>query len=465
VKESGVTFAIPTYFFLVMMLFTLAIGIFKALTGTLGVVQDPPSLEIIQTYQTINLFLILRAFSGGTTALTGVEAISNGIPAFKSPASKNAGKTLIAMAIILGSLLMGITYLSHFISAVPSESETLISQLARTVYNNRGILYLATISSTTIILMMAANTAFADFPRLSALQAGDGFLPRQLTYRGSRLVFSRGIIALAIIASLLIVVFQASVTKLIPLYAIGVFLSFTLSQTGMARRWWKCGHLKPGETIVEKGSTLEHDPHWVFKMLVNSLGAIMTATVTMVFAITKFTDGAYVVVIVLPVLVVIFLSIHQHYKRLAKQLSLEKHIPTMVSDHQIVILLIGGVHRGSLNALKFARTLSDDITAVHVTLDEKEAQKVQEKWELWGDGVRLTVLESPYRLFLEPLLEYIEEIDAKRQPHESITIVVPRFVTQKWWASWLHMNTADNLRKVLLHRKGIVIIEVPYQVE
>ena len=272
VKESGIAFAIPTYFFLIMIFITLIMGLVKYATGSLGVVIDPPVVEIGLT-QPVTLFLILRAFANGTTSLTGVEAISNGITAFKEPRSKNAGVTLMWMAGILGVLLISTTFLAIQIGAMPAESETIISQIARTVYANRGILYLATISSTTVILIMAANTAFADFPRLGALHAGDGFLPKQLTAKGSRLVFSRGIMTLAVISSLLVILFKASVTALIPLYAIGVFLSFTLSQTGMARRWWKAGHLKPGEEIVEPGSTVVYEKGWIHKMLINGLGA------------------------------------------------------------------------------------------------------------------------------------------------------------------------------------------------
>src|SRR5678815_617318 len=249
VKESGTFFALPTYFFVTLMFITVGIGLIKVLTGTLGVVVNPPELEVAETISAITPFLLLHAFANGTTALTGVEAISNGITAFKEPRSRNAGITLIWMSIILGTLFLGISYLTAHIGGVYSEEETIISQLTRTVYGGRGPMYLATIAATTVILLMAANTAFADFPRLSALAAGDGFLPRQLTFRGSRLVYSNGILTLSMIASLLIILFKASVTSLIPLYAIGVFLSFTLSQTGMARRWRKIGHLKEGEEI------------------------------------------------------------------------------------------------------------------------------------------------------------------------------------------------------------------------
>ena len=463
VKESGAIFALPTYFFIGMMFFTVAVGLLKYFTGNLGVVVDPPPVEMLHGAQAVTVFLVLRAFASGTTALTGVEAISNGIPAFRVPRSRNAGITLIAMSVILGTLLVGITFLSVQIGAVPSEEETVISQLARTIYDGRGILYLATMTATTVILIMAANTAFADFPRLSALAAKDGFLPRQLTYRGSRLVFSRGIVALALIASLLIIAFQASVTALIPLYAIGVFLSFTLSQAGMARRWRKSGHLLPDQEVIEPGSTLRHDPKWRTKMAINAFGAFCTAVVMLVFATTKFTDGAWVVLILIPVLVFIFSAIHRHYRQLAASLSLDDYgVPPRTIRHR-VIMPVGGVHRGSLAALSYARTLSDDVTAVYISLDPEEAARVREKWDRWGEGVRLVVLDSPYRLLYEPFLQYIEEISAQRQPNETITIVVPQFVPRHGWQNLLHTQTALFLRMALLFKPGIVITDVPYQ--
>jgi amino acid transporter len=465
VKESGTTFAIPTYFFVGMMYLTVGMGFIKYLTGTLGMVVDPPHLEISETIAKITPFLILHAFSSGTTALTGVEAISNGITAFKEPRSRNAGITLIWMAIILGSLFLGISFLAKEIHTVPAESETVISQLARTIFDGRGTLYLLLIAATTVILIMAANTAFADFPRLSALAAKDGFLPRQLTYRGSRLVYSRGIITLALIASLLIVVFRASVTRLIPLYAIGVFLSFTLSQAGMARRWWKIGHLKAGESIVERGSTLHYQDGWQIKMLINGFGSICTAIVMMIFAITKFHDGAYVVLFLIPLLVGIFSAIHAHYTNLAQQLSLENvgAIPPHTTRHR-VIMPVSGVHQGTLAALRYVRMLSDDVTAVHVSIDPDEAEKVKQKWEMWGEGVRMVVLDSPYRLFLEPLLQYIDHILAQRQPGEIITVVVPEFVSDNPLSATLHTNTANLLRAQLRNQPGLVITSVPYQV-
>lgn len=464
VKEAGTAFAIPTYFFVVVMVITVGTGLVKYFTGGLGQVVNPPELLMVDVAQPLSFFLILRAFSNGTSAVTGVEAISNGITAFKEPRSKNAGITLIWMSVILGSLLVVITFLAFSIVAVPSEAETVISQIARTVYNGRGFLYYMVIVATTVILVMAANTAFAGFPRLGAMIAEDGFLPRQLAYRGSRLVYSRGIVALAGIASLLLILFKASVTQLIPLYAIGVFLSFTLSQAGMARRWWKAGRLKDGEELVERGSTIRFEKGWLFKMLANGFGAITTLVVMFVFAITKFSDGAWIVIILTPVLVFTFISIHRHYHSLAGRLSLENYgEPIRINRHR-VILPIGGVHRGTLAALRYARTLSDDITVVHVSIDPEETQRLVEKWEKWGDGFRLVVLDSPYRLFIEPLLQYIDEIDDNRQPNEIITIVVPQFMSRHWISKGLHARTADILRNVLLYRNEIVITEVPYQV-
>lgn len=465
VKESGTLFAVPTYFFIFIMFLTVGFGMLRYFTGGLGVVIDPPEIHMVGLVTTITPFLILHAFSSGTAALTGIEAISNGITAFKEPRSKNAGITLIWMALILASLFLGITFLAGQVHAVPSEFETVISQIARTIFGGQNIFYLAVIAGTAIILVLAANTAFADFPRLAALHAGDGFLPRQLTYRGSRLVFSTGIAALAIIASLLIILFQASVTRLIPLYAIGVFLSFTLSQSGMARRWWKSGHLEPGVEIKEPGSILRFDKNWIVKMIINGVGAVATFVVMIVFAATKFKDGAWIVILLTPTLVMIFFTIHHHYKNVARQLSLENEVAQFHASHNRVVIPISGVHQGTLAALRFARTISDDITVVNVASDPAEADKIRMKWEVWGEGIRLVILNSPYRLLIEPLLTYINRLESIQQPNELLTIVVPQFKPRHSWENILHMRTADTLRKVLLNREDIVIVEVPYQVK
>jgi amino acid transporter len=466
VKESGRIFAVPTYFFLGMVLLTIGVGFYQYINGSLGTVVDVEEIAHAgEPLVPLTIFLILRAFAGGCTALTGVEAISNGITAFKEPRSKNAGTTLIWMSVILGINLFGLTYLAHQIGVMPSHLETGFSQIGRTIYGVSSPLYLILLGSTTLILIMAANTAFADFPRLAALHAGDSFLPRQLTFRGSRLVFSNGIIALGSVAAILVIIFGAKTNALIPLYAIGVYLSFTLSQFGMAVRWWQCGHLKEGEEIVQQGSTLRHEPKWKTKLVVNGIGSLASAIVMMVFAFTKFREGAWVIVILIPALVTLFFSIHRHYKKLAKKLSLDNFgvIPPHTIRHR-VIMPVSGVHQGTLAALRYARMLSDDITAVHVTIEPADAEKVRQKWETWGEGVRMVMLDSPYRLFLEPLLGYIADIAQQRQPGETITIVVPEFISENRLTGALHTNTADLLRSQLKRQHGVVIINVPYHV-
>jgi amino acid transporter len=463
VKESGKIFALPTYFFVVAMYATVAAAFVRHLAGNLGVVQNPPPLDISAAAR-LTPFLLLHAFSNGTAALTGVEAISNGIPAFKEPKSRNAGITLIWMSTILGTLFLGISFLAVRIGAIPSERETVISQLARTAFDGQGVLYFAAIAATTVILVMATNTSFADFPRLGALMAADGFLPRQLTYRGSRLVYSRGIIALALIACLLIVAFDASVTGLIPLYAIGVFLSFTLSQAGMARRWWKSGRLRPGVELKETGSTLTHDRRWWIKMAINSMGSLLTAVVVVVFGITKFTEGAWVVLILIPLLALLLRGIHSHYRALARTLSLDDFGEAPCVPRHCVLLLVHEVHRGTLEALLYAQKLSHDVTAVHVSMDPSESEKIRRDWSIWGKGTRLVILESPHQEFLEPVLCYLDELSGKRQPNEIITIVVPQFVPRRRISNLLHMPTAMFLRLAFLTKKDIVITDVPYQI-
>ena len=462
VKESGNTFAAPTYFFLVMTVLTVGVGFIRYLTGTLSEVIDPPPIEAFHT-EPLTLFLLLRAFSNGTTALTGVECISNGVTAFKEPRAHNAALTMVWMSTLLGVLFVGIVYLLGVIGAVPSESETVISQLARTTFGNRGLLYLGTITATTIILVLATNTAFADFPRLSAIIAEDGYMPRQLAYRGSRLVFSRGIMTLTAIASLLIIFFNASVTALIPLWAVGVFLSFTLSQAGMARHWWNNRQLAASQ-LSEKEVVDRYDRGWRWKLAINGLGSVTTAIVTLIFAITKFVDGAWIIVLLLPTVVVNFYAIHRHYASLARDLSLEHYGQPPPSKRHRVIMPVSAIHQGTLEALDYALSLSDDVTGVHISTDSDQTEKLRHKWSLWGKGARLVVIESPYRTFLEPFLEYVNELCSILQTNERLTIVVPQFIPKHWWHNLLHTQTAFWLRFMLLNKKGIVITEVPYQV-
>jgi amino acid transporter len=460
-KESGNIFALPTYFFLAMTALAVVVGFFRYFAGTLGAVTAPPQLENLH-FEPVTLFLLLRAFSNGTTALTGVEVIANGVKSFQEPRTRNAMITMVWMTLILAVLFLGIVYLLGVIGAVPSEFETVISQLARTVFGNRGLLYLGTITATTIILILATNTAFAGFPALSAIIAEDGFLPRQLSFRGSRLVFSRGIISLTTIAALLIILFNASVTALIPLWAVGVFLSFTLSQAGMARHWWYNRHSNEKQRN-EKEKLHAYDPGWRWKLGINGLGSITTAIVTLIFAITKFVDGAWIIVLLLPAIVFSFYAVHRHYVSLAHDLSLEHYGQPPPFRRQRVIMPVSAIHQGTIQALDYALSLSRDVTAVHISIDAEQTERLSKKWSEWGKGVRLVVIDSPYRTFLEPFLEYVNELCSILQSNERLTIVVPQFIPRRWWHNLLHMQTAFWLRFVLLNKRGVVITEVPYQ--
>lgn len=327
-------------------------------------------------------------------------------------------------------------------------------------------MYYLTVSATTIILIMAANTAFADFPRLSALVSADGYLPRQLSAPGSRLVYSRGIMILAAVASFLIIIFQASVNRLIPLYAVGVFISFTLSQFGMAKRWHRVSKLKEGEFIEQHGSKQGYDKRWHLKMYLNGFGSICTFVITIIFGVTKFVSGAWFVLVLTPLLVLLFSSIHHHYEKIAKDLSLKdgESSPAIISHHQ-VLLLVSGVHQSSLRALRYARSISDDITAIHVATNPEESEKIEKRWAEWGDGFRLVILESPYRLLVEPLAAYIQKLEQTQDPNEVITVVVPQFVSKAPFTDLLHAKAADVLRNALIYYPNVVITEIPYDID
>jgi amino acid transporter len=377
VKESGKVFSVPTYFFVVMMLAMLGLGFWQYTTGNLNTVTTVETVE--KGVLPLSIFLLLRAFASGCTALTGVEAISNGITAFKEPKSRNAAQTLMVMSTLLGIMFIGITVLANRVHVFASETmqETVISQLARTIFGLNPLYYI-TLAATTVILIMAANTSYADFPRLGALHAADGFLPKQLTYRGRRLVFSWGIVILAGVASLLILLFQADTTRLIPLYAIGVFLSFTLSQSGMVVRWQKVGKMQPGEEIEVHGSTMRFDPQWRPKQAVNALGAVMTFVVMIVFAIAKFAEGAWIVVILVPTLVIIFFRIHHHYKHVGAVLSQGSLFPN-IREHPVrTLVLVDDVHAGTIHSVNFAKSLGAPWTAIHVAIDPDKARRVKQ---------------------------------------------------------------------------------------
>ena len=459
VKESSTTFAIPTYFFLGMAFLMLGVGLFRWLTGTLTPVTGVTAMTV--AVQPLTLFLILRAFSSGCTALTGVEAISNGITAFKEPRSRNAATTMLAMSGILMIMFVGITLLAHAVVAVPSETETVISQVARSVFGN-GPIYIMMLVATTTILIMAANTSFADFPRLAALHAGDGFLPRQLTFRGSRLVFSWGIVGLASIASLLIVVFRASVSALIPLYAIGVFLSFTLSQTGMVVRWQKISRIRPGEEHLLHGAVVRYDPRWRLKQVINALGAVMTGVVMLVFAVTKFRDGAWLVILLTPTLVWVFFRIHHHYRKVAAELSLAGTQSVVAPRQVITLVMVDNLHASSIRAINFALSLGQPWTAVHISIDPERTVDLQRKWVARMGDRPLVILPSPYRSLTQPLLRHVREL-RERQPDAYIHLIFGVLTMESYWEQGLHQNSGAAFRLAFRQVEGVAITNVPFQ--
>lgn len=463
VKESGRILAVPTYFFLVVMFITLIVGYMRWAGGKLPPLTDTPPMAA-PVMSTLTAFLVLRAFSSGCTALTGVEAISNGIPAFKQPSSRNAAATLTWMSVILTTIFVSITFLAYHIGAVPSETETVISQLGRAVYGT-GIGRLVLLGATTLILIMAANTSFADFPRLAALAAADGFLPRQLTYRGSRLVFSWGIMMLTLLAIMLLLLLRANTTRLIPLYAIGVFLSFTLSQTGMVLRWRRVSKLQPGEVGHSRhGEILTYDRAWKRKLAVNGIGATMTAIVMMVFATTKFRDGAWMVIILIPSLVLIFTTIHRHYRRVADQLRLEgQHYLPRVSN-VITLVMIEDVHAGTMRLLNFTQSLGNPWQAVHVGIDPEKAERVRAKWHDQVGIGELIVLDSPYRSLTEPVRTYINELRTA-DPGIFVQLVVGQLSMPTYWEQSLHRNTNVLIDLIMRDMDRVVVTNVPYQID
>ncbi|MBN1890910.1 MAG: APC family permease [Thermoflexales bacterium] len=446
VRESGTIFAVPTYLFVVTFLTMIGVGLAKWLFSGMPPAAEPP--VNVHAVQGLTVFLVLRAFSSGCAALTGVEAISNGIPAFKPPESDNAGKTLIAMAALLITMFLGITFLSHQYGIAPDEAthETIVSMLARRVFGSDTPPYFLAQFATALILLLAANTSFADFPRLASILARDRYLPRQFYNLGDKLVYSNGIIMLGFVSALLVVAFGGSTTRLIPLYALGVFLSFTLSQSGMVVRWWR-----------KRGA------HWQIKAIINGVGAVATGIVLAVIALTKFVYGAWAVVILIPIFVLGFRAVYRHYQSVAVQLSLDTYgAPPRVRRHRVIVP-VSGVHRGVLRALEYARSVSDDVTAVHVEVDPQETAKIQARWERWGDGVRLKVLPSPYRSTIGPLIEYVNQIDDIRRHDEIVTIVLPQFLPARFWHNFLHNQTAMMIRLAFLFRHDTIVTDVPYR--
>ncbi len=442
VRESGRLFAAPTYFFVVSVLGMVGYG----LVGTvLDVLPEAPYEPHPPGFEGIGLFLILRSYAAGCTALTGVEAVSNGVPALKPPEGRNAQTVMTWLGVISIAMFLGITYLAYDFGIIPGGDETVVSKIARRVFGT-SLAYYAVQAATTLILLLAANTSYADFPRLSSLLSRDRFMPRQLATQGDRLVFSNGILILSGFAILLIVGFRGDTHALLPLYAIGVFISFTLSQGGMVRRWLR---------LREKG--------WRWRVWVNGVGAVVTGIVLLTLAVTKFHEGAWIVVVIIPFLVALFLVVHWHYEEVAAELSLEG-LEGPPEFRHTVLVLIGDVHRGVVRAVQYAKTLAAPtatVRAVYVEADPARTAKLEEKWGKWGLGVPLVVLTSPYRSLLRPLLDYIDQIQS-RGDDQMVTIVLPEFLPRRWWQHILHNQTALLIKGALLFRKNIVVTDVPY---
>ena len=440
VRESGRIFAIPTYLFIGSFLIMLGAGLVQLYAGKSPTIRPPLDKAAVEG---ISIFLILRAFSSGCTALTGIEVISNGVSAFKKPEPHNAAVTMLGMAAVLGVLFVGTSVLALQYGVIPKDDETIVSQIARLTFGE-GTMYFFIQAATMAILILAANSAFAGFPRLASLLARDGYMPHQMAEMGDRLVFSNGIMILGAFSGFLIIAFRGDTHALIPLYAVGVFLSFTLSQVGMVRRW-----------LVQKG------PHWRKKLVVNGIGALATATATGIIASTKFIHGAWIVIILMPVLMMMFRAIHSHYVTVTKEIALTRDTRPPRPRRNLVMIPIGAVNKAVIRAVDYARSRGGDVRAVLVDVSPEETALVEIKWAQWGCGVPLVVIPSPYRSVLGSLLDYIEE-HLEKDPECWITVVLPEILPAHWWQNVLHGQRALLLKGALLFKDRVVVTDVPY---
>jgi amino acid transporter len=439
-RESGRLFALPSYLFIGGLLALLGVGLMRFASE--GAPPDPTAAEPVAA---LSAFLVFRAFASGAVALTGIEAVADGVTAFKPPEVANARAVLAVLAVIMTVLFVGTTVLADLYDVIPQAHETVVSQLARQVFGG-GIIYYYIQGVSMLILVLAANTAFADFPRLAFFMARDGYLPRQFSNRGDRLVFSNGVVMLTVVAAGLIVVFDGDTHALIPLYAVGVFTSFTLSQASMVRRWLR---LRP--------------PRWPWRVAISTLGALTTGTVLVVVAATKFLDGAWIVIALIAILIMIFVAIRRHYEDVAGQLSLEGYGTPEEMSHTVLVL-VGDLHRGVVEALQYARTLSPGAKAVYVETDPERTRRLEEKWGRHGLGVPLVVLNSPYRSLLGPLLEYVQHVTERPGKHV-VTMVIPEFIPARWWQHLLHNQTALLIKGALLFRRNVIVTDVPYHLK
>ena len=442
-RESGTIFALPTYIFIVIVIGLVVVGVVRTVLGSPPLVTGvtPVTLPL----EGMSALLVMRAFADGCSAMTGTEAISNGTPAFKPPEWKNAQITMVSMAVILGVVFLGISFLATVSGAVPSPSESVLSQIGRATLGS-GLIYYVLQVATTAILILAAQTSFADFPRLASILARDGFMPRQFAYRGERLAFNSGIVALAAISIVVVVVFAGRVEALIPLYAIGVFTAFTLSQTGMVRHW-----------LAERG------PGWRRSALINGVGATATAVVVVIFAIAKFALGAWIVLIIVPILVMAMLFVGREYRSAEQELHVRPEaVIGPPSRRQRVIVPLQDVHRDAIQAIKFGLSMADDVTAVHVTDDLEAAERLRERFERQVPGVDLVIVESPYRELVQPLIRYLE-VTAERDPGTVTVVLFPERIIRHWWERFLYNQNAHRIRDALVGHPGILVVDVPYR--
>jgi amino acid transporter len=440
IREAGAIFAIPTYLFIGCFSVMLIVGIIKVFTHTLTPITPPSILPVLEP---VTLWLVLRAFSAGAVAMSGTEAISNGVPIFKPNESKNAATTLTIMATLLGVFFVGVSFLSNHLHLVPG-NQTIVSQVALSVFGQNVFYYVFQIA-TMGILVVAANTAFADFPRLSSVLARDNYMPHSFSSRGDRLAFSTGIMFLGGVSALLLVVFKGNVDSLIHLYAVGVFLAFSMSDTGMVVHWWK---------TRGKG--------WKTSILINGADAVLTSSILIIVIITKFMYGAWIIILLIPMIVPVFVFIHKHYNRVAEQLRLlSMQAPPPQTIEHSVLMPIDDVNYASLRAMSFARTISKDITVIHIATDTKRAEKIQEKMRTYAPDLKLVIVESPLRAFMRPLLTYVD-FHHRQHPRGFVTIVMPEFITAHWWERFLHNRTAEHLTQAFKRHPNIAVVNVPY---
>jgi len=452
VRESGIAFSLPTYAFIAMMLALIGVGMFQLLDGQGAIVAsaalkvDPNATKVPAVLSPTTAFaltfLLMRGFAEGCVAMTGTEAISNGVQVFKPPSSRNAARTLGWMVAILATFFMGVSYLAQQFRVMPTTAETVLSQLGHHVFGN-GVAYFALQYTTFALLVLAANTAFADFPRLAGILANDRYMPRQLAARGDRLAFSNGIIALALVAIILLSSFKGDTNALIPLYAIGVFVCFTLSQAGMVVHWWR-----------------GRDPGWRWRAMLNGVGALATAIVTIIQVVTKFTQGGWIVVVLIPFFILLLQSINTHYRRFAIDVAFRGRSPILPTAHTVVVP-VGSVNKAAAAALVYATTLSRNVHAVHIEVDPASTPKLQHEWDRWDIGYELEVLTSPYRSIVRPLVEYVTALQ-RETPGALVTIVTPELVPRHWWEHLLHNKTALYIRTALLFKPNVVVVAVPY---